>query len=374
MSRLAERDRALLVLRFYENKSGPEAAALLGIREDTAHKRVTRAIEKLRKFFAQRGVTLTATAIAGAVSANSVQAAPAGLAVTVTAAKGTAIGSSTLTLVKGALKLMAWSKAQTAIVVGVGILLAVGTTTVTVEKIHKNQTEEWQLKEMDSKFLLMPPYKTAILPTKFAERDPLWGTGGMTWMPGGQIYGINKSIEEMLRAAYAKKEFGLISQYRTISSPAMSTNRYDFLSNLPTGSREALKHEIKRKFGVVGRFETIETNILILKNKHPNLFQLKPSTSKMRYSNVGNGIISMMDADANELAEQLENCVKIPVINQTGLTNNFDFEIKWNNGQLIGAPDYPNLDTLKQALADQISLELVPTNMPIEMLVVEKVK
>ena len=53
MSRLAERDRALLVLRFYENKSGPEAAALLGIREDAAHKRVTRAIEKLRKFFCQ---------------------------------------------------------------------------------------------------------------------------------------------------------------------------------------------------------------------------------------------------------------------------------------------------------------------------------
>ena len=374
IARLGQRDRDAIVLRFFQNKNFAEVGAALGASEDAAKMRVNRALGKLRNFFAQRGVTLTATAIAGAVSANSVQAAPAGLAVTVTAAKGTAIGSSTLTLVKGALKLMAWSKAQTAIVVGVGILLAVGTTTVTVEKIHKNQTEEWQLKEMDSKFLLMPPYKTAILPTKFAERDPLWGTGGMTWMPGGQIYGINKSIEEMLRAAYAKKEFGLISQYRTISSPAMSTNRYDFLSNLPTGSREALKHEIKRKFGVVGRFETIETNILILKNKHPNLFQLKPSTSKMRYSNVGNGIISMMDADANELAEQLENCVKIPVINQTGLTNNFDFEIKWNNGQLIGAPDYPNLDTLKQALADQISLELVPTNMPIEMLVVEKVK
>src|ERR1017187_1458742 len=86
MSKLAERDRALLVLRFYENKNGPEAAALLGIREDAAHKRVTRATEKLRKFFAQRGVTLTATAIAGVVSANSVQAAPAGLAMTIKAA------------------------------------------------------------------------------------------------------------------------------------------------------------------------------------------------------------------------------------------------------------------------------------------------
>ena len=61
---------------FTKTKAAPEAAALLGIREDAAHKRVTRAIEKLRKFFAQRGVTLTATAIAGAVSANSVQAAP----------------------------------------------------------------------------------------------------------------------------------------------------------------------------------------------------------------------------------------------------------------------------------------------------------
>jgi len=117
MSKLAERDRALLVLRFYENKSGPEAAALLGIREDAAHKRVTRAIEKLRKFFAQRGVTLTATAIAGAVSANSVQAAPVVLAKTVTAVavvKGSIATASTLTLVKGTIKMMTSTKIFTA--------------------------------------------------------------------------------------------------------------------------------------------------------------------------------------------------------------------------------------------------------------------
>jgi hypothetical protein len=76
------------------------------------------------------GVTLTATAIAGAVSANSLQAAPVGLAVTVTAAvaKGAAASGSTLTLIKGALKLMAIAKAKTAMVVAVGVLLAgVGT-------------------------------------------------------------------------------------------------------------------------------------------------------------------------------------------------------------------------------------------------------
>ena len=76
----------------------------------------------------------TTALIAGAVSANSVQAAPVGLAVTVTAAaaaKGAAVGSSTLLLVKGALKLMAWIKAKTAIV-GAAVIVATGVTTVVV--------------------------------------------------------------------------------------------------------------------------------------------------------------------------------------------------------------------------------------------------
>ena len=71
------------------------------------------------------------------VSANSVQAAPAGLAVTVTAAaaKGAAVSGSTLTLIKGALKLMAWAKAKTAIIIGAAAILATGTTAVVVGEI-----------------------------------------------------------------------------------------------------------------------------------------------------------------------------------------------------------------------------------------------
>jgi RNA polymerase sigma factor (sigma-70 family) len=94
MSKLNAADRALLVLRFYENKTGAEAAGLLGIGEDAAHKRVARAIEKLRKFLAQRGVTISGAAIAGAVSANSIQAAPAGLAAIISA---TALSGKTVT-------------------------------------------------------------------------------------------------------------------------------------------------------------------------------------------------------------------------------------------------------------------------------------
>ena len=64
---------------------------------------------------------------------------PAMLAKSVTAvafAKGAAASGSTLTLIKGALKIMAWAKAKTAIIVGVGVLLATGAGTVVVEQVH----------------------------------------------------------------------------------------------------------------------------------------------------------------------------------------------------------------------------------------------
>ena len=133
VAHLGAADRAALVLRHFENKSLAEVGAALGTSEDAAKKRVTRALEKLRKFFTRRGVALSAAAIAGAVSANSVQAAPAGMAakVSVIAAKGVATTTSITTLVKGTLKVMAWTKAKITVAVAVaGVLLITGAITM----------------------------------------------------------------------------------------------------------------------------------------------------------------------------------------------------------------------------------------------------
>jgi len=140
MGRLGETDRNAIVLRFFENKTAQEVGAALKLTEAAAHKRVNRALEKLRKFFSKRGVDSTAATIAETISANSVQAAPVALAKAVTAvaiAKGAAASASTLTLVKGALKIMAWTKAKTAGVVGVVMLLAAGTATIII--YHQRQ-------------------------------------------------------------------------------------------------------------------------------------------------------------------------------------------------------------------------------------------
>jgi RNA polymerase sigma factor (sigma-70 family) len=140
LDKLGERDRNAIVLRFFENKNLRDVGAGLGVNEDAAKMRVTRAVEKLRKLFLKRGVALSAVAITGAVAANSVQAAPLALAKSVTAVammKGVAASGSTLTLIKGVIKIMAWTKIKTAVVVGGVILLAAGTTAVMVQHQHQ---------------------------------------------------------------------------------------------------------------------------------------------------------------------------------------------------------------------------------------------
>jgi RNA polymerase sigma factor (sigma-70 family) len=136
MAQLRDKDRDALVLRYFENKSLREVGDALGLQERAAQKRVARGLEKLHAFFARRGIASTTAIIAGAVSANSIQAAPAALTKSITAvavAKGATVSGSTLTLIKGALKIMAWTKAKTTAVAVAAAIVASGTTAIVIK-------------------------------------------------------------------------------------------------------------------------------------------------------------------------------------------------------------------------------------------------
>jgi len=133
MSRLGKKDRDAVLLRFFKDQSVREVAATLQINETAAQRRTLRALEKLRKFFTKRGVSSTTAIIGGTISANSIQAAPVALAKSVTAmaiVKGSIAAASTLTLVKGTIKIMTYAKLKLAIGFAAAILLAGGAVTV----------------------------------------------------------------------------------------------------------------------------------------------------------------------------------------------------------------------------------------------------
>ena len=146
MGALGETDRNAVLLRYFENRTSSEIGVALRMNEETARKRVNRALEKLRHFFVKRGVTVSSAALSGAISANSVQPISAFMVKSISAvalAKGATASASTLTLIKGALKIMAWTKAKTAIVTGVVVLFTAGTATVVVEKVaHANSLKQ----------------------------------------------------------------------------------------------------------------------------------------------------------------------------------------------------------------------------------------
>lgn len=84
IAELNEADRDAVLLRYFERKSAREIGEILGASEEAAQKRITRAIEKLRDFLSKRGIVTGTSALALTLSANAVQAAPAGMAAAIT--------------------------------------------------------------------------------------------------------------------------------------------------------------------------------------------------------------------------------------------------------------------------------------------------
>jgi uncharacterized protein (TIGR03435 family) len=364
MARLGQKERDAVVLRFFENRTVREVASALGLREDAAQKRVNRATDKLRDYFIRRGVQVSTAALLASIGTHAVQAAPVelGAKIAATAALKGAVGSgSMLTLIKTTLKIMAWTKAKTAIVVGASVLLAAGTTTVTVKEIQKHRAYPWQVQNFDSRVLDRVPPQVTIVSARFHQ---FGGSGS----GNNKMMGLGISVTNIFGYAYDQ------SSARTIFPDKFPPGKYDFIANLPSGNKDALQKEIERKFGLVGRRETRETDVLLLKIQNPDASGLKPadprrlehnSTSSSRS---GAGEFSDRNKPLSDLARFLEGRFEIPVIDQTGLTNHFDIDLKWNETNW----QHPNLVGLKQALLDQLGLELVPGYEPVEMLVIEK--
>ena len=115
IGQLGAEDRTAILLRFFEHKDFRGVGDALGSSEDAARKRVDRALEKLHVLLKHRSATLSAAALATALAAEAVTAAPAGMVGTtvgIALASSAATGGITATLVK----LMAMTKLKLGII------------------------------------------------------------------------------------------------------------------------------------------------------------------------------------------------------------------------------------------------------------------
>ncbi len=125
INELDEADRAAILLRFFEQRDFRSVGQALGGSEDAARMRVNRALEKLESLLKRRNITASSAALAVVLGANAVQAAPAGLAATISTAA--ALAGTTIATTVTVTKAIAMTLLQkTAIAATIAILAGAG--------------------------------------------------------------------------------------------------------------------------------------------------------------------------------------------------------------------------------------------------------
>ena len=184
----------------------------------------------------------------------------------------------------------------------------------------------------------------------------------------GRMIGLGQPLWTLFPNAYH------ISWWHVVYEASLPTGRYDFIANLPQGSPEALQREIERQFSLSAKRETLVTNVLLVTVQNAGARGLKPARPNPTYKNYtgsvseGEGQFWAESNPASTIASFLEAWFDMPVVDGTGLTGKFDVNLKWENR------NDPHNDNLRKALLDQLGLAVIPTNMPLEMLVVRSNK
>jgi len=259
---------------------------------------------------------------------------------------------------------VAWTKTKSAIVAGMLVLSAFVIVILALKVIEAHRPQVWRVR-LDTSVLDRGPRQAKILPALHSRSKDVNGWDEYH----GMLLGLDQPLPEIIFAAY-KDSSGSISRGRVIFSVSVPEGTFDFISNVSKNQAQALQQEIKKKFGLVGRREFIETNVLVLTVRNPGARGLKrlANAAAAAHVNRSNGFISWSNHPISTLRRLLENNMRdtennrlgIPVVDRTGLGGFYD--LNWDSTH----------DPVEKAVLDQVGLELVPGKDRIEFLVVGK--
>jgi len=150
----------------------------------------------------------------------------------------------------------------------------------------------------------------------------------------------------------------------------MSEGNFDVVIDVPYRVTERIpelmREALRTTFGVIYRKEPREMEAYVLTAKN---HKLEPTVSTGgSSSSSGPGRISAVNGSLTSLAWNLEAMLGKPVVDETGLTNHYDFQLKWKQEK---EEKKPAAEKLVQALRDQLGLDLTPAKRQVEVTVVE---
>jgi uncharacterized protein (TIGR03435 family) len=186
----------------------------------------------------------------------------------------------------------------------------------------------------------------------------------------GRMTAIGYTVEGIMPMIYDT------SYDRVITNAPMPSGHFNFTVIQPrdsdTDPDTLMQEAVKLAFGLTAKRQTNQMNAFVLKVQKTNAPGLIASPTKSMSWHSGLGSMGGVGVSIQSIASFLESALKTPVVDETGLTNSYGYDVSleweqesWNK---------PNPDALKKAVREQLGLELVPDRRPIEMLVIEQMK
>jgi uncharacterized protein (TIGR03435 family) len=131
---------------------------------------------------------------------------------------------------------------------------------------------------------------------------------------------------------------------RIITNAPLPEGRFDFLVVQPrvfdTDPEALMQEALKLSFGLIARRETNPATALILKVGATHAPGLVPSPTKNMAWNSGRGSMGGVGVSSPTIASFLETMLKTPVVDETGLSNDYGYDVslKWEE-PVPGKPD-----------------------------------
>jgi uncharacterized protein (TIGR03435 family) len=248
------------------------------------------------------------------------------------------------------------------ITVGIAIVAVVAT----VMAVHHQTIKAAYFEPDTDKLRLVPANIVVVRPTEFPKAD----AGIKHYHENDSLartVGRNASFRDMMGEAYD------CDSTKVVLPPGAPSGGFDFLVTMPSDVREHLRTAIKKQLGYVAHTETRDTDVLILMVQNPALpgFTLSAADEKDG-GTYRNGKLYLTHQQMDTIVDSVSKGLDQPVLDQTGLTNYYDFSVVWNP-EIAKRMQHGEFDATKtgQALA-RWGLGLESTNMPMDMLIVER--
>jgi len=183
-----------------------------------------------------------------------------------------------------------------------------------------------------------------------------------------RVMGRNVPFRSVIAAAYD------CSPSRVFLPPDAPAGNFDFLDTFPTNQEKQLQKFIRGKFGYAAQTEAQDADVLLLKVTDPALPELKISSAgerpHVRWDNVK---LSCKHLRLRFMINYLERFSPVPIVDETGLTNFYDYSFAWDPETIRQLRDPATVAATEAGIVKGLGLELEPETASVKMVVVKKV-